>query len=204
MVASKSDNDPPFNQIRHDEDSICLAVGKAIMEWAALERILAHAFGLASRTDPLIADAIFFSARAFKGKHDMMLSAILASQKRNPSDVEFARLNLFKAALKKTKSWEVVRNRLAHNNISTMKVEDKYIGGVVSPQKYGVGYLQNTLTEAAITEAAVNFRDLLRLVARGISSEDKERLEALRETILLLPNPPYSHSVENLLRDAGV
>jgi len=78
-----------------DMSVLYLSVGRAIANWARLEETLAFAFSSIAGTDPLIGTRVFFSARAFAGKHDMLDAAIRAALLIRPIETHsYLRLHL--------------------------------------------------------------------------------------------------------------
>lgn len=83
--------------------------GIAMERWSTLERALYYWFGYLTGLKPKIARAIFYSARGFYARTDMLEALIEHVTPSNPLEIEF-----LKEALKKAKQYSPFRNKLAH------------------------------------------------------------------------------------------
>ena len=82
--------------------------GHLMLVWAELEEILLHWFMTASGMDQAKARAVFYSAKSFNGRADM-LKAVIPLGPFDEATVEF-----IKAGLKKARQFSGFRNLAAH------------------------------------------------------------------------------------------
>jgi hypothetical protein len=86
-----------------------LHYGKAMSSWAGLENSLYFWFAAATGMTGRMARAVFYTARGFSARAEMLLAALEHATKPPAVDRE-----LLKEALKKARSYASYRNRIAH------------------------------------------------------------------------------------------
>jgi hypothetical protein len=90
------------------DDQFHKAYGGAMMAWARLEGCLFYWFMRASGMDEPLARAIYFSARSFTGRRDMLIAAIRFSSFDDQATA------VIKAGIQKARRYSEFRNQVAH------------------------------------------------------------------------------------------
>lgn len=138
-----------------------------------------------------LARAVFYSARSFLGRSDMLLAALGA---RDDCGGCADRRNLMKAVTKKAIAYGSTRNMIAHSALAfRADLESVEWASPVKPPESG-----ESLDAAAIRIAASNFRHLssVAMTAALRPTLTEWRIEALLERVHKLPKLAHS-AVEN-------
>lgn len=109
---------PVFTNIKDwmaAEAEFSLAYGRALSSWASLEQVLYTWFHEISGMPPAMSRGIFYSARNFNGRSDMLEAAISTST----LPTEF--IEFIKAAIKKSVQFNAFRNSIAHGEPALYK-----------------------------------------------------------------------------------
>jgi hypothetical protein len=150
-----------------------------MVQWSNLEIILALWFRAAAAMPVIdMAQAIFFSARSFQGRSEM-LAAVIGIV---PDDVEFK--PLLQEGLLKAIGYNSVRNQIAHGTVhggqdATVRSGDKWL----APGDITLEHLEN---------AAANFAELRRILYQGLMCfyKDKKRGKPIPECLERLRRLP--------------
>jgi hypothetical protein len=181
-------------EITQSEKEFFEAYGRAIAQWADFEYGLAHLFALVTDMHDRVAVRVFFSARTSQARLDMINGA-LPAQIANAST-----LHAIKALTKKAGQYNETRNRLAHE-LTTIRTKDdgETIEHVLANTKKlhhletRLEQLETAITVKNLKEIFTNFSLLtLHTVSLVTSIGSPERHEEYRDSILSMPNPPYT------------
>lgn len=118
---------------------LAAAIGDAVMGWSKVEHALCEAFAVTTGMPTTMAGPIFFSARSFNGKHDMLEAAIKAFQRKEQNDeVEQKSIMVcvFKSGLKKSERWSSTRNVLAHDRPIVTALGEVILSGALAPNLF--------------------------------------------------------------------
>jgi len=174
--------------------------GQAMDGWSTLEGSLALWFSKLTRMPPKRARRIFYSARSFSGRADMLKAAISAT--RIPTELKAFLITAIKAAIK----YSSFRNQLVHGEANVhMSYEDEnpVFEMLITEPKY----MERMTPEFGVSAADVQmgnhaFRalaaDLMMAFTGAIAGS---QLEEYRERILQRPNLPNPQtSAQNLAK----
>ena len=173
-----------------NEREFMIAFGRVLAEWSYIETSLFGIFGLVTGLDEEMARSIFYSARSFNGRSDMLREALCIFGKNNANKVV---VGAFNEALTKANQYNGFRNALAHNLPIATATEKGAEIVLVENKQMPENYMKNALNEKALVNAYVNFNRLQNLtdLARGyVQHELLERLPELREQLHMLPSVP--------------
>jgi hypothetical protein len=185
---------PPLNFHQNDQryERLFLALGRATMYWAGVERNLAVWLARISKIDDPAANDIFFSANSFRGRLDILKAAAIHST------MSAAQRELFDAVAQKASLWTNFRNRFVHGTA----LEARRILGGERVQMIVDGYgpidqakLAGGITSEKLERAASNFFSLTEILLDGegaINSRKRKQLPALLARVEQLPNEPES------------
>jgi hypothetical protein len=169
-----------------------LLFGQAMANWAHLERFLGYWFVFLTKMPRLMALSIFYSARNFNGRADMLEEAI-----------EFAHLpaatkSFIKLAVKKARCYNGFRNSIAHGqvlNYATLTTQDfLLVQGKYDPTVEIIA----PIDDEQLKLAATNFNSLSGILSAALGQAHGEpayshvRLEECLERVRALPNLPGS------------
>lgn len=180
-----------------------LYYGGALAAWTQLEGHLSHLFESVTEMHPLMASHIFFSARSFQGRIEMLHAAIRIAgyiQKGRSEGV-----NTLHAIARKAETWSKSRNSLAHD-VPRLDLKP----GSISAGQYVItsgkatwshpdmaqGYFDNRITLEHMKIMRENFKKLSGMISpflTELSWPPPEQLRTLREQVLQLPQFPYSN-----------
>jgi hypothetical protein len=99
-----SDDQPEYSAVQ-DPYRI---YGEAMTAWTRLESAIFRWFQYSTRMSDPLARAVFYSARNFTGRRDMLLAAMPYAVLTDPEQA------FIRAALKKTRRYSEFRNQMAH------------------------------------------------------------------------------------------
>jgi hypothetical protein len=179
---------------RRAEGKFYEAYGRALAKWADPEFCLAHLFGKVTDMHETVATRVFFSARASSGRLEM-LSEALPAQAGHPDTVA-----AIKALIKKAGQYNATRNRLAHE-FTTLRTDYEQMEAehvlVKTPRLVDITTRSQSLSNAISTknlkEIWDNFSKLTEMTVLIYASfEHPERHPEHRDTILAMPNLPYT------------
>jgi hypothetical protein len=160
---------------------LLLAYGSVMSEWAYVEAMLALWFRwLIQMEDHEMSNAIFYSARSFQGRAEMLQAAIEHS---NQPDEE---ISWVADLLAKALSYNSCRNELAHGFFNWMRTDCE---PAITPGKYW--WRDGGVTVRQLETARDNFRRLRRLAHQTL--EDQKLIPVGRTKLVSLPNEPYSN-----------
>jgi hypothetical protein len=193
--------DPHFAQ---EWQKLYVAIGEAISEWSRLEHALASAFAITLGINEAVAEQVFFSARSFNGKHDMLMAALKARavHEKHP---EHKRFEIFRSGCKKAEKWASARNKLAHERPTVSALGKELIGGVLTPNVLSRDiqtHFQQCMTTEAISESAKSFQALTQAVLLACEQDEETSLDTLLQRVRELPPSPYSDSLERRVTSA--
>jgi hypothetical protein len=158
-------------------------LGAAMAEWARIEDALLYWFMVTANLEEPMARAVFFSARSFAGRKDMLQASI------EPSAMEDDVRAFLRAGLKKAHQFSGFRNRTAHGqpmfDIDTAsKTYKQYF---LAEGSNSQNIRQDAVTLSDLSAATCNFHELARLLydmlpwyRAKISASPLGHLEAVR------------------------
>jgi hypothetical protein len=103
------------------DEKFIVACGEALMEWSYIENRLFRWFKHLTRLPDAMARSVFFSARSFLGRSEMLAAAIEHAVFRGPRG-EIAR-DLIEEALQKANGYASFRNALAHGFVISDRID---------------------------------------------------------------------------------
>lgn len=166
-------DDPTDNEKTYD--ALTMAFGDALAQWAAIEAVLGLYFRkIALLPTNEMATAIFFSARSFSGRAEMLDAAL--QHTGAPSAYKAWVEDLLAKAIK----YNSCRNHLAHG------FPHLDSGSISSPKQW---WAAGTIDIASINTAARNFSKLRKIAVAGFTGE---QLRECHERLAALANDPYS------------
>lgn len=201
-------SNPSFGEIEiHDTElaeitrEFNVVYGAALAEWSSLESHLFYWFQLLTGMNEKTARAVFFSARSFNARADMLEAALDAESPGGP-------LQLFlEAALKKARGYSGFRNSATHGE----PLIDRQRGSptakqfvIIQGRKVHYEAAETMITMLDLTTATINFRQLWEYLFAMHPAEGprtSSSLERYRQLVLELPNRPHSTEVvQNLTK----
>jgi hypothetical protein len=186
----------PFNITEHvkAQDQFHLALGRTLGEWAKIEDRLHNWFHYISGMTYETSKAVFYSARSFSARKEM-LEAALSHAIFNPASA----LEFIKRATAKSGAYVAFRNRLAHGepsfdvrdeNSPTFKqvilLQGKHVPAIAADSAVTMTQLENALE---------NYRELSRLlmdVFEVVNGTDPDIPEESLRLLAALPKAPES------------
>lgn len=167
-------------------DSLYRALGRAVAEWAYVEDHLSGWFLiLTGVSDALLASRIFFTPNSFKGRLDLLRTA-LESSNASEAQKKFAH-----AAMKKAEAYNEFRNALVHGRAAWHTDNRRAEAHIVSP---GMARAPISIGVPQIDRAAINFHELASLMVNanfgqkiGLVTDDL-LLSRYLPQVQLLPN----------------
>jgi hypothetical protein len=180
------------------DEKFILAYGEALLEWSYVENRLFRWFRHLTKLDDVMSRAIFFSARSFQGRSDM-LAATIPHASFSGLKGPVAR-QIIEETLKKADVYSAFRNSLAHGSVIAeysengrreVLVQGKHPPHLQSETGIEIGKIKIAGENFAELSNALSFS--LRMYS--IANRPKARLRQLRECherLLLLPNEPES------------
>jgi hypothetical protein len=168
--------------------------GNAMLAWQVVERELAILFSRLTKIPPDMAIRIFYAPRSFNGRIDIFKSALVTC--KVSGDIK----SLARQLIAKAKHYSDCRNAFAHDQ--PLLFQQTAFPGEHAPAEIrlvdGKGqfqsdeekkrYVDMAITVADITEIAVNFRHLGKLI--GDFWSQSASLDKLRERLAALPSLP--------------
>lgn len=191
---------PAVGQSRRDVEQFYTQYGKVMAAWADVESALADWFHRSIQPDhgkDVNAESIFYSARSFQGRSDMLKPAI-ESQLINDEQRLFVR-----KAIKRASDYNTFRSKLAHRvTVERQSHGDGKDGTFLQEGDDPFGRnehlpaISTTHLEAATLHFdALKWIILITDVPRGITPEEGRRL------IDRLPKEPHSPADNSLLEE---
>jgi hypothetical protein len=159
--------------------------GQAMANWAHLERFLGYWFTFITKMPRLMALRVFYSARNFNAKADMLEAAI-----------EFANLPaetkaFIKAAVKKARCYNGFRNSIAHGqvlNYGTLDTQDfLLVQGKFDPTVEIIAPIDDEQLKLAATNFSL-FSWILSDSLKQVHGDSPGRLGECLERVHALPN----------------
>jgi hypothetical protein len=138
------------------------AFGLAMAQWAALERALYWWFERATRIRKEMASSIFYGARGFRARAEMIESILEHATLLSTTEVAF-----LKEAIKKAKQFSVFRNTIAHGEPRqhvTRKGDEIGLDYRIVQAKYLTANQGETLAVEDIRRGADNIHTLQRCI----------------------------------------
>lgn len=188
-------NEPTEGKYDAAKTALHTAIGDAIAGWSVLEHSLAEALGVCLDLPVTRVRGMFFSARSFSGKHDMLLRAAQDCP-ADPKSALGLKLKIFRCALNRSNKYKTVRNHIAHDK-PILAAKGMYVLGpamIPNSLKITDNLPDQIITLEAIEESASRFRELADLVNRACSEGDDASLDTLLQQVRELPPSPYSDS----------
>lgn len=176
-------------------DAFYLEYGRTLAQWAAIEARLSFWFEYVTKMPPPMASRIFYSARSFSGRSEMLEAAI--SQAKLPD----AELEFIKEAVSKSIQYNSFRNQLAHGepvHLLTMGADRRPQLGEWALQQGRDRYSRTgpRINIKALGTAAANFGELATLLDQALPTRrlfgDEPSPEKCLERVRELPNRPDS------------
>ena len=168
--------------------------GATMLAWSNIERFLYHWFaGITAMPDGM-ARAIFYSARSFNARAEMLEAAIEYAHKQTPAEIAF-----IKEAIKKARQFSEFRNRMAHGEARlTINPRDpKDVHYKITQGKNVERSEETAITITDLRQAQKSFKKLFTLLMGIIPQfRDENGLTAEQALPLVreLPNQPNKES----------
>ena len=165
--------------------------GAALAEWSRLEGQLFYWFQMVTGMNEKMARAVFFSARSFNGRADMLESAIDAAT------IDAPLRDFLEAALKKAWGYSGFRNAATHGephvNLQRDSPTVKQIV-IIQGRKMSDEAESTMITMLDLMTATVNFKQLggLLFAARPEELPLPSLLETYQQRVHELPSQPHS------------
>ncbi len=183
---------PIINLSEYDkrEAAFSVAFGKVLMEWAYVENSLFLLFEHLTGLPEALARALFYSARSYNGRVDMISAIMDVSNKaiENPIIKEIA-----KEAISKANKYVAFRNSLAHNIAIASATENGAVI-VLIEGKHGTEYgIKSGILIDHLEIAANNFNKLshiIKMLIHASKLQYSERIPEFLEQLRMLPNAP--------------
>jgi hypothetical protein len=180
--------------ILSDRNEFYKDVGRVVAAWADIESVLFAWFGRLTNTDKDMAAAIYYSARSFQGRLDMLDATVRVAE------MEFSAREFLKTALRIARQYSVFRNAVVHGVPEhVVNKTSRYFGQhvIMATITTEVETAPDIITRehlAAARGTFIKFTRSLALVGQWENHEDGMTLspELHHELILRLPNPPHS------------
>jgi hypothetical protein len=130
-----------------------LAYGMALSEWALVESSLYSWFQLTTDMKDKMARSVFYSAKSFAGRAEMLEAAL--GESTHTTDI----LDFAKAVIKKARTYSTFRNEITHGEmLLTLKVGDENSAHYTLVQGKDINIDGITIDELKI--ATTNFKNL--------------------------------------------
>jgi hypothetical protein len=168
-------------------DEFIKAYGEALLEWSYVENRLSRWFGHLTGLSHAMARAVFYSARSFQGRSDMLSAVIPAASIANEGARRFIHDALFKAI-----NYSPLRNKLAHG-IPVLRYDGVEAKVILIEGKIGYSGEDDALESSKFRIAAKNFETLANLLSRALrayQAADQKQLQQCHELLVQLPNEP--------------
>jgi hypothetical protein len=177
------------------DEKFLLAYGEALMEWSYVENRLFRWFMHLTALEDEMARAIFFSARSFLGRSDMLDAVIERATFSNYGQI--AR-QIIEEATQKANSYAGFRNAIAHGFVISEYSEKGRREFLVQGKHPTHLQSETGITFDRLKIASENFASLANLLSwslRLVGGTDRpdERLQQLQKChnkLMLLPNVP--------------
>lgn len=175
-----------FNILDHMKahDAFSLSYGRAMAQWAVVEERLFYWFWRLSGMKLGVARAVFYSARSFTGRSEM-LEGVLGAYAGPDADL----LPFAKAATKKAAQFNSFRNTLVHGEPTfDVRKGSKTLGQVILLQGRQMPFAaaETAVTVEQMNTAKENFRELSRLLMEVLDFAENRVETALPEECLRL------------------
>jgi len=171
------------------DDEFHLAYGRALSEWATIEQRLFFWFLFITQMRPDLGRSIFYSARNFNGRMDMLEAAM------GKAALDQATSYFLKAAFRKARQFSSFRNNLAHGETMFDGRPDSpyYLKTYLVDGKRNDGSVDAVATGDTLETARNNFRELSRIIMDGLMIAQGDHscsssLEICRQQVLALPS----------------
>ncbi len=178
-----------------------LHYGGALAAWTCIESHLSHLFELVTRMPVIMASHIFFSARSFQGRIEMLEASVRAA--RHAQNPNTTGLDAIQTILKKSEIWSKSRNSLAHDipaidlkpgSLSSWQFIIKKGKTIWSrPDLPEISEDRVTVSQMIVMrENFLTLGDLIMAIWSEMTWPPAERLREIREQVMQLPKLPYS------------
>jgi hypothetical protein len=161
------------------------AYGRTLAWWAGVERSLFRWFVIITSMPENLARAIFYGARSFIARAEMLEAAIDHAHGQTKEEIEFV-----KAGIKKARQYSEFRNRLAHGEMAPFfDIESKQMTMTVTETKKLD--FKNLITIEHLQIASINFYKLQLHIFQAMPDRRAKSglsLEQHRAIVLALPN----------------
>jgi hypothetical protein len=174
------------------------AFGRLMAEWAAIERALFLWFQGATQMSEPAARAVFYSARSFNARAEMLEAALPTAQKLKTEEAEF-----IKAALKRAWGYSGFRNSIVHGEPSPAIRGDAIQYFMIQGKHAGDAKVGRSISIEDMDTARENFAELLTCLYEVIPAFRPERAtpKEYLQRILALPSQPYSKNTQRPVAD---
>jgi hypothetical protein len=177
--------------------------GYAMACWARVEQSMYHWFALLTGMSDEMSRSIFYSARGFIARAEMLEAAIGTDKKRTPAQISF-----IKAAVKKARAYSIFRNTVAHGEPRLNALADGSLeeGAEVISAEYTLEQGKSLMSaEPPVTiqdlgVAGDNFTKLSRYMVSALPATSALHAKPPEEClalVLALPNQPHEKSNPN-------
>jgi hypothetical protein len=181
--------DDPSSVNAHDQ--FHNAYGAAMTAWARLEGVLFYWFMDATGFNEPIARAIFFSARNFTGRRDMLRASLPFAR------FDDAGMAVIKAGLGKARKWSEFRNKIAHGEpVLDIRQQSASWGQFVLAEGKSIEESDPVVTVHDLNIATRNFDELRRLLWDAHPMYRTPTLDAGQYLRLIRELPNQGHSSE--------
>ena len=181
-----TDDDPPE---RNAMQKFYCIYGETMTAWTSLETALFHWFMYSTKMDEAIARAVFYSARNFTGRRDMLIAA-LPYAPLSELEMEF-----IKAALKRVRRYAEFRNKAIHREpILDARRESPTWLQMILVEGSSIETNPDAITQKQLGIATKNFLDLRTMLETILPSQRSESasVELYLRLVRELPNEACS------------
>jgi hypothetical protein len=195
MSTSESDPDKAWTRFY-------IEYGSAMLAWQIVESELATLFSKLTKIPPDMAVQIFYSARSFKGRIDIVKAALVPC--KIPTEIKSFAFKL----ISKSKQYSDYRNKFAHDQpllhqsghpatFEVIVVDGK---GQFQSDEVKAEYIKKAISTGEIRDIAAHFRNLADIIRDFWSLPLRSPLpETLHRQFAALPNLPPAKG-QSLLR----
>jgi hypothetical protein len=186
----------PYDEAPDAYDELFREIGETVTEWSRLENALLDLFQVLTAMPHRLARRIFFSARSFNGRADLLRAAAAATEAK-PEFVNFTR-----AVITRALQYSAFRNALAHGSpIVVPPIDCPYDNQavIVEERDFWNPHSEKPTTITDIKTARANMISLhhISYIAAAWNGDDVGTSpERCAELVRQLPNPPQSKATD--------
>jgi hypothetical protein len=169
-----------------------LVYGRTLAQWALVEAALYDWFQLTTNMKEEMARSVFYSAKSFAGRADM-LEAALATSDHSPEVLKFVG-----AVVKKARTYSSFRNQITHGEMMlSLKAGDPTAAQYILVQ--GKVVIDHGISIQELNNAGLNFLNLRKLASDMLPMFRAEHVQSPEQhlaLVLALPNQANSKTVQ--------